>query len=72
VEVLASGLASERDVKSRRRLMATLGELLFYVASQQQDAAPGSGSAWHVPSVTISQVCRLLKAGEDEVAQVQT
>ena len=35
IEVLADAL-SDKNEKVRRRVMATLGELLFYVATQQQ------------------------------------
>ena len=35
IEVLAEGL-KEKNERVRRRIMATLGELLFYVATQQQ------------------------------------
>lgn len=35
IEVLADALCDKNE-KVRRRVMATLGELLFYVATQQQ------------------------------------
>ncbi len=35
VEVLTEGL-KDKNERVRRRIMATLGELLFYVATQQQ------------------------------------
>ena len=35
IEVLTEGL-KEKNERVRRRIMATLGELLFYVATQQQ------------------------------------
>ena len=38
IEVLTEGLKDKND-RVRRRIMATLGELLFYVATQQQVAA---------------------------------
>ena len=31
---------------------------------------PNVSSAWHVPSAILAQVQRLLKPGEDEIAQV--
>jgi hypothetical protein len=53
------------------RVMATLGELLFYIATQQQDGGGGSVSdvsaAWGITSATLSGVARLLKPGEDEI-----
>lgn len=47
----------------RRRVMATLGELLFYIATQQQDAANGQtaqevSDCWNINSATISAVVR--------------
>ena len=51
--------------------MATLGELLFYIATQQQDGGAGSVSdvsaSWGITSSTIGGVTRLLKPGEDEI-----
>jgi hypothetical protein len=53
--------------------MATLGELLFYVATQQQDGGGASvedtSAAWGINRDTIAAVGRLLRAGEDEVVQ---
>jgi hypothetical protein len=55
------------------RVMATLGELLFYIATQQQDSGSASvqdtSSAWGITPATIAAVVRLLKPGEDEVCQ---
>lgn len=66
IEVLTEAL-KDKNERVRRRIMATLGELLFYVATQQQDTS--QTSQWHVSATTITQVGRLLKPGEDEVAQ---
>lgn len=49
--------------------MATLGELLFYIATQQQDSAAGAGGssanavaeAWGITSSTISLVARCVQ-----------
>ena len=54
--------------------MATLGELLFYVATTQQDMAGTStvkevADLWQINAGTVSAVTRLLKPQEDEVAQ---
>lgn len=55
------------------RVMATLGELLFYVATQQQDSGSASvadtSEAWGITCDTISAVTRLLGPSEDEVCQ---
>ncbi|KAL3147840.1 hypothetical protein ABBQ32_002563 [Trebouxia sp. C0010 RCD-2024] len=66
IDVLTEAL-KDKNERVRRRIMATLGELLFYVATQQQDAS--QTSQWQVPANTIVQVGRLLKPGEDETAQ---
>ncbi|KAL0019961.1 hypothetical protein WJX79_009290 [Trebouxia sp. C0005] len=66
IEVLTEGL-KDKNERVRRRIMATLGELLFYVATQQQDAS--QMSQWQVPTNTITLVGRMLKPGEDEIAQ---
>lgn len=55
------------------RVMATLGELLFYVATQQQDSGAASvadtSEAWGITCDTINAVTRLLGPSEDEVCQ---
>lgn len=53
--------------------MASLGELLFYIATQQQDSGTGSvadvSSAWGITQLTMAGVSRMLKPGEDEICQ---
>ena len=39
IDVLTEAL-KDKNERVRRRIMATLGELLFYVATQQQVATP--------------------------------
>lgn len=55
------------------RVMATLGELLFYVATQQQDSGAATvadaSEAWGINQDTIGAVARLLRPSEDEVCQ---
>lgn len=70
LEVLAETLRDKNE-RVRRRAMATLGELLFYIATQQQDAAAlGKGAdVWQVSPNTVAAVLRLLRMGEDETAQ---
>lgn len=55
----------DKNERVRRRVMATLGELLFYIATQQQDAANGTtpadaAAAWGITGNAISTVLRLL------------
>jgi serine/threonine-protein kinase ULK4 len=53
--------------------MATLGELLFYISTQQQDNGAASvadaAALWGITPATVAAVGRLLRPGEDEVAQ---
>jgi hypothetical protein len=55
------------------RVMATLGELLFYIATQQQESSAVSVQdtcdAWGVSAATVAAVINLLKPGEDDVCQ---
>ncbi len=66
VEILTEALRDKNE-RVRRRVMATLGELLFYIATQQQDGAAGSVSdaaaAWGITSATTGGVARLLRCG---------
>ncbi|GFR42705.1 hypothetical protein Agub_g3628 [Astrephomene gubernaculifera] len=78
VELLSEAL-KDKNERVRRRVIATLGELLFYIATQQQDTAaagnedgaappPDPAAVWGISSNTYTQVIRLLKDKEDEVA----
>ena len=73
IDALCDALRDKNE-KVRRRAMATLGELLFYVATQQQDAALADppvdvATAWSIVPGTLTAVTRLLKPSEDEIAQ---
>ena len=99
-ELAASGIVivlteclRDKNERVRRRAMATLGELLFYIATQQHEAArqreaasssaeggpipnaaphngePPPPSAWQIPASTVGTVTRMLRQGEDEIAQ---
>eukprot|EP00878_Enallax_costatus_P024327 GHUV01025960.1.p1 GENE.GHUV01025960.1~~GHUV01025960.1.p1 ORF type:complete len:809 (+),score=245.85 GHUV01025960.1:581-3007(+) len=72
VEILTEALKDKQE-RVRRRVMATLGELLFYIATQQQDSGSVSvadtSAAWGITPATIQAVVRLLKPSEDEVCQ---
>ena len=67
IAVLGETLADRTD-RVRRRAMATLGELLFYVATQQADAA--QACVWHVTGGTIAIVTGLLQKEDDDITQV--
>ncbi|MCO5574854.1 hypothetical protein L7F22_028647 [Adiantum nelumboides] len=80
ITVLSEGLRDKQD-KVRRCSMATLGELLFYIATQNEGSprtASGSdavakesksASAWQVPSTLVALVASILRKGEDDVTQ---
>lgn len=73
IEVLTEAL-KDKNERVRRRVMATLGELLFYIATTQQDVPDGgtvqeAADIWQITSATVSAVVRLLKPQEDEIAQ---
>ncbi|KAI5081191.1 hypothetical protein GOP47_0004374 [Adiantum capillus-veneris] len=80
ITVLSEGLRDKQD-KVRRCSMATLGELLFYIATQNEGSprsASGNDSvakeskltsAWQVPSTLIALVASILRKGEDDITQ---
>ncbi|XWS14002.1 hypothetical protein CRYUN_Cryun36dG0086900 [Craigia yunnanensis] len=77
---LTDGLR-DRQEKVRRFSMAALGELLFYISTQNEhardnyplespskDNRPASG--WQVPNSLISLVSSVLRKGEDDMTQL--
>uniref|UniRef100_A0A7I4CYJ5 Protein kinase domain-containing protein n=1 Tax=Physcomitrium patens TaxID=3218 RepID=A0A7I4CYJ5_PHYPA len=80
VAVLTETLRDKQD-KVRRCAMATLGELLFYIATQN-DGSPRAGggldnsvkdvkssNTWQIPGTTIALISSILRRGEDDVTQ---
>ena len=84
-ELASSGIVTvlteclkDKNERVRRRAAATLGELLFYIATQQHEAGLKASSeggvssnagAWQIPPTTVGTVTRMLRQGEDEIAQ---
>ncbi|CAH9076090.1 unnamed protein product [Cuscuta epithymum] len=77
---LTDGLRDRQD-KVRRFSMAALGELLFYISTQDEHARDNSAlespskdnrvsSAWQVTSSIISLVSSVLRNGEDDMTQL--
>ncbi|CAI0627006.1 unnamed protein product [Linum tenue] len=78
---LTDGLR-DRQEKVRRFSMAALGELLFYIATQNdqsKDNNPSKSPAkdnnksvpgWQVPNSLISMVSSVLRKGEDDITQL--
>ncbi|KAK9079926.1 hypothetical protein SSX86_001601 [Deinandra increscens subsp. villosa] len=71
----------DRQEKVRRFCMAALGELLFYISTQDDQMkatnppeSPSkenrTSSGWQVPSTLISLVTSLLRKGEDDITQL--
>ncbi|CAH1451771.1 unnamed protein product [Lactuca virosa] len=71
----------DRQEKVRRFSMAALGELLFYISTQNDQSKPTippespsketkASSGWQVPSTLISLVTSLLRKGEDDITQL--
>ncbi|KAE8734157.1 1-deoxy-D-xylulose 5-phosphate synthase family protein [Hibiscus syriacus] len=77
---LTDGLR-DRQEKVRRFSMAALGELLFYISTQNEQARDNSPfespskdnkpvSGWQVPNSLISLVSSVLRKGEDAITQL--
>ncbi|GAB2211724.1 hypothetical protein Droror1_Dr00025057 [Drosera rotundifolia] len=77
---LTEGLRDKQE-KVRRFSMAALGELLFYISTQNEqngdpnapeslpkDNRPTSG--WQVPNASFSLVSSILRKGEDDITQL--
>ncbi|KAF6176628.1 hypothetical protein GIB67_034490 [Kingdonia uniflora] len=75
--VLTHGVRDNHD-KLRRFSMAALGELLFYISTQNGDNSAAespskdgrSASGWQVPSAVIALVSSVLRKGEDDITQL--
>ena len=57
-----------RNVSLKRRLVSTLGEALFYVASQAASDDAGSYGRWKVPGAVYAMLRRCIRPGEDPIA----
>ena len=56
------------DPKLKRRVIAALGETLFYISSQEGEAE-GEDARWIIPTATISCLVRCLKDDSDEIVR---
>ncbi|XP_038703583.1 serine/threonine-protein kinase RUNKEL-like isoform X2 [Tripterygium wilfordii] len=77
---LCDGLRDKQE-KVRRFSMAALGELLFYISTQNEHARENhplespskdsrSASGWQVPNSLVSLVSSVLRKGEDDITQL--
>lgn len=67
VDTLTEALGT-KDVRLKRRCMACLGELLFYIAAMPADAR--DAACWDIQDATLSAVIGLLEPAEDSTVQV--
>lgn len=68
---MLSDLLKNTNVKVRRKAIACLGELIFYIATQQQSegTTKKQEDLWQVPTSIIAAVVRCLRQSEDEIVQ---
>ncbi|XP_052191599.1 serine/threonine-protein kinase RUNKEL [Diospyros lotus] len=77
---LTDGLRDKQE-KVRRFSMAALGELLFYISTQNEQSKDNNppespskdgrfSSGWQVPNALISLVSSILRKGEDDITQL--
>ena len=68
VTTLADVLRDQfRNVQLKRRLVSTLGEALFYVASQAASDETGNYARWKVPGAVYAMLRRCIRPEEDPV-----
>lgn len=68
ITALADSLRDNfRDVKLKRRLIAALGETLFYIASESANAKAELSTNWRVPSSVYSMLKRCILDTEDKI-----
>ena len=53
----------EKDEAVRRSAVSSLGELIFYVSTQENQ------EDWNIPTSTIAMLSKFLRQGEDELVQ---
>lgn len=80
LQLLSESLRTTTDIITRRRCMCCVGELLFYMCTQElyeaeaYAKAPSSTpqlslSTFRIPLLTLKQVTRCLRQGEDEIVK---
>ncbi|KAH9315049.1 hypothetical protein KI387_023676, partial [Taxus chinensis] len=81
ISVLTDALRDKQE-KVRRFAMAALGELLFYISTQNENSPKAVGlespakdgrsssSTWQVPSALIGLISSILRKGEDDSTQL--
>ena len=64
---LLSECTKEKNEKVKRKAIASLGEYLFYAATQLDDDQ--ADPIWEVPNIAVEAVINCLNVGEDEVVR---
>jgi len=64
---LLAEIVKDKNEKVRRKAVASLGEFLFYAATQLDDEA--ADPVWEIPSVATVQLIKCLSSNEDEVVR---
>ena len=67
LSILLSDVAKDKNEKVRRKAVASLGELLFYAATQLDDEQ--SDAVWEIPTPAIDQLTLCLNSTEDETVR---
>lgn len=57
------------DVRLKRRQLAALGEILFYITSQDEVEEQESPDHWAIPTSIVSLFLRMLKEDGDEISK---
>lgn len=75
-EVAESGLAvllcevvKDKNEKVRKKAVASLGEFLFYAATQLDDELVDSIAVWEIPQLAIVTITRCLSSNEEEIVR---
>lgn len=59
----------DKNEKVRRKAVASLGELLFYAATQLDDDNTESGAIWEIPESAVNMLVHCLASTEDETVR---
>lgn len=59
----------DKNEKVRRKAVASLGELLFYAATQLDDDNTEAGAIWEIPEVAVNMLVHCLASTEDETVR---
>ena len=55
------------EIKCKRRIVAALGEMIFYITSQDDEETNSDAAQWVLPSAAIAVLLKCLKDDTDEI-----